>query len=139
VRVIELNDRTRVHGFWFCGGPGVDWLAVILKQGDGAWEAIYRFRFHKDDKHFDSDDERSWYKIAPRADGNPALCGDKAPAILVLSMEHVARNIAAKMGSDLEYVHVDGDGAAAAAALSKTTFAQMREEHTDPRKQKYDA
>jgi len=123
--MIELNDKTRVHGFWFCGMDGIDWLAVVIKQGDGAWEAIWRFRYHKDDKHFDSNDEKMWYRISPQSPG-PELRGDVAPKVLVQSMDTIARKISKKMNSKYEYIHVGGNGAEAAEALSKTSFAQAK-------------
>ena len=129
--MIELTDKTRVHGFWFCGARGIDWLAVVIKQGDGAWEAIYRFRYHVDDKTFDSDDEKHWYKIAPHG-ANPALYGPEAPAVLVQAMTNIAQKISIEFGSKLEYIDVRGDGHAAAVALSKTSFAELRSEPSVP-------
>jgi hypothetical protein len=125
VHMIELNNRTRVHGFWFCGMDGMDWLAVVIKQGDGAWEAIWRFRYHKDDKHFDSNDEKLWYRISPQAPG-AALRADTAPAVLVQSMNKIAAEISKKMETKVEYIAVNGDGHKAAEALSKASFAQVK-------------
>ena len=60
---IEINERTiAVWAVSFMKEDNMDWLA-------GAWEtddeyiAMYRFRYYVDDKTFDSNDKKNWYKM----------------------------------------------------------------------------
>ena len=47
---------------WFCGDGRSDWMGRIFKF-DGAWCAVYRFRYYKDAKAFGSTDEKQWYSV----------------------------------------------------------------------------
>lgn len=59
---IELNEKT--VGIWFMPlEEKQDWLASITEiEPDKKYQLVYRHRYHKDDKAFDSEDEKSWYK-----------------------------------------------------------------------------
>jgi hypothetical protein len=40
-----------------------DWLAAVREiEPDAKYELIYRFRYYKDDKAWDSADKKNWYK-----------------------------------------------------------------------------
>lgn len=58
---IQLDDK--IVGIWFLETmPGQDWMASLREiEPDKKYELVYRFRYHKDDKPFDSADEKSWY------------------------------------------------------------------------------
>lgn len=67
--MIEINEKTFIIGVWqlgFRGGPDHrpgNWLAFLSVPEPGAnISLVYRFRYYEDDKIFDSEDERSWYK-----------------------------------------------------------------------------
>ncbi len=60
--MIEFSEDT--VGIWFVGLPDSDWLASIFIK-DGKACLIYRFRYHVDDKSFDSKDEKNWYTMEP--------------------------------------------------------------------------
>jgi hypothetical protein len=54
----------KIVGVWFLSvAPGVDWLAAVREvEPELKYELTYRFRYHKDDKSFDSKDEKHWYE-----------------------------------------------------------------------------
>lgn len=54
----------KVVGLWYVEiAPKVNWMAVIRElEPDQEYELVYRFRYYKDDKAFDSEDLRSWYR-----------------------------------------------------------------------------
>lgn len=56
---IVLNDAVAI---WSVGLSDGDWLAAVLKTS-GELEAVYRFRWYKDKRTFDSADIKNWYKI----------------------------------------------------------------------------
>jgi len=61
--VSVILDET-IYGLWFIEIPehGQDWLGSIKRNDDGTYTMNYRHRYYKDDKIFDSEDEKSWYK-----------------------------------------------------------------------------
>jgi hypothetical protein len=72
---LALDDK--IVGVWFLAtGPGVDWMASVREiQPDERYQLSYRFRYHKDDKPFDSDDEKHWYKAEIRATRQYVILG----------------------------------------------------------------
>jgi len=71
--MIHLNEN--LVGIWFVGLPGSDWLASISKV-DGEATLVYRFRYHVDDKSFDSEDRKNWYQCTIPASGVERLVDD---------------------------------------------------------------
>lgn len=67
---MNIPEREYVDSIYFTGGNGEDWLARIYKRNGGPWELEYRFRYHVDDKAFDSEDKKSHYH-ATAPDGSP--------------------------------------------------------------------
>lgn len=57
---------------WFCGGRRGDWMGRIFKH-DGKWCAVYRFRYYRDDKAFDSQDRKSWHALVGDNDSEETL------------------------------------------------------------------
>lgn len=60
--MIILDSQT--VGIWFVvPGPGVDWMASVREvTPNEEYQITYRFRYHKDDKAFESADKKSWFK-----------------------------------------------------------------------------
>ena len=56
---IAFNDR--IQGLWYVGWDSGDWMAAVESLDDCA-KIIYRFRWYRDHKVFDSDDVKSWYE-----------------------------------------------------------------------------
>jgi hypothetical protein len=59
--MIELDDK--IVGLWFLyTTEKQDWMLGVRElEPDQKYELIYRFRNYKDDKYFDSEDEKNWY------------------------------------------------------------------------------
>ena len=118
--MIELRATTRVATIWFMDRHDQNWMAIVLKQEDGPWEGIYRFRYFADTKVFDSDDTRSWYRIA-----HETLTEEK----LVEGFDEMATMLSTVGYSDeIRRIQVDGDGAAAQEALAGASWANLRTE-----------
>jgi hypothetical protein len=71
--MIELDDKSYIVGMWFSSNPitNNDWMACIIrdpenKKGFKGWS---RFRYTKDAKIWDSEDEKRWtaFRSAPGA------------------------------------------------------------------------
>lgn len=60
--MITLDEK--VVGIWFLTTtPTQDFLATIREiKPEEEYELVYRFRYIKDEKPFDSDDEKHWYR-----------------------------------------------------------------------------
>lgn len=61
----EIKQDDYILGFWSAGkGNGDSWYCICLKRkDDNQWIGQYAFRYRKDDKIFDSDDEKSRYEF----------------------------------------------------------------------------
>lgn len=60
--MIEIGDAT--IGMWCVSLPAGDWLAHLGRLQDGhTFELVFRFRWYRDDKVFDSADEKSWTRM----------------------------------------------------------------------------
>jgi hypothetical protein len=61
--MITMTEQT--IGIWFMPiQPKQDWLAAATELEPGRlYQLDYRFRYHKDDKFFDSKDEKNWYTM----------------------------------------------------------------------------
>jgi hypothetical protein len=61
----EIKKDDYILGFWSAGdGDGNTWHCICLKSKNGnEWLGRYTFRYKRDDKIFDSDDEKSSYKF----------------------------------------------------------------------------
>lgn len=60
---IEFTEATRA--FWYVDipAPRGNWIAAIDEAPGGGFTAQYRFRWYRDDKDFDSADEKNWWTI----------------------------------------------------------------------------
>lgn len=57
--MIVLDEK--IVGVWFVGYEKTDLLAAIRElKRDEEYELTFRFRYHKDEKIFDSKDEKHW-------------------------------------------------------------------------------
>lgn len=65
---IEIKQGRYFLGMWFLRGDGLDFLASVFRDSGQAFRCIYRFRYYKDDKVFDSKDKKSWYEFRFRRD-----------------------------------------------------------------------
>lgn len=58
---ININDN--IVGMWFMSlTPMSDYLAGLSRDGT-AFRLLFRFRYYKDDKAWDSKDEKSWHEV----------------------------------------------------------------------------
>jgi hypothetical protein len=56
---MELNEKTRK--FWYKDLPGGN-IVATLSVDDNEAKLVYRFRWYRDDKAFDSADKKSFYE-----------------------------------------------------------------------------
>lgn len=118
--MIKFSEDT--IGVWYVQIPEGDWLASIFKE-DGKPCLVYRFRYYVDDKSFDSDDEKNWYKMEPK-DGDADL--DK----LIETTRMVAGLTAARADSEVyELMMKDFDDSSAFfKEFQKAPFVSIQEE-----------
>jgi hypothetical protein len=66
-KMIEITEKT--VGIWFLSlGEKSDWMCAVTEVvPDEKYEIKYRFCYYEDDKHFDSEDRKSWYSAAAEA------------------------------------------------------------------------
>lgn len=78
---MEFDGKT--VGLWFLPiAETQDWMCMAREiEPDLKYEIVYRFRYYKDDKAFDSKDEKSWYRAT--------VAGTRA--FVIASLRTVAR------------------------------------------------
>lgn len=99
--MIDLSPETYIYGIWFCGMEGTDWMACLSKKIDGPWEFTYRHRYYADDKAFDSDDRKSWYKWTAK-DGS-----DENLQVFLKGINPVAGMIEQRFGNPMDFIHLE--------------------------------
>ena len=52
-----------LHYIWAHQIPGGDYLGAYRTLPNGKAELVWRFRYHVDDKTFDSKDTKNWYRL----------------------------------------------------------------------------
>lgn len=65
--MIEFKPDSYIVGLWYSENPQTldNWMCAVWKdKDDERWNVFYRMRYKKDDKIFDSKDEKSWYGFA---------------------------------------------------------------------------
>lgn len=119
--MIEFSDDT--VGIWFVGLPDSDWLASIFMKDDKPC-LVYRFRYHVDDKSFDSKDEKNWYHMEP----NETHAGDLDKLLEVV--RSIASLMAAKADTEVYEIMMENfaDVGAFLEEFRKAPFVSIEEE-----------
>jgi hypothetical protein len=128
--MLELTEDTLVDTIFFVGGQfpdgsTMDWLGHVSKQPGEPWRMEYRFRYHEDDKDFDSDDRKSWYAYV---NNDPA----KGPEELVQALQMVALLTCKQYEGELWILEVKGNGMAAKEMLEQQPWCHMKEAPLEP-------
>jgi len=70
--MIEIDENSYVVGMWWASDPVTNnnWLCCVQrsKTNPKCFEGHYRFRYHEDDKIFDSKDRKSWVSFVSKED-----------------------------------------------------------------------
>lgn|GEM_PF-2890071 len=60
--ILDIVEGRYFLAVWFVAGAGMDFLGAVFRDaGEKRFHLKYRFRYYRDDKAFDSDDEKSVY------------------------------------------------------------------------------
>ncbi len=98
---ISIGDGTYLVGLWFTGNEDVDWMMTVYrKKGEKNFRGEYRFRYHVDDKNFDSDDVKHWTDIDFK---------DNSEEDIVMKTHLIANELGVQMGQKTEFVSVRSD------------------------------
>jgi phage terminase Nu1 subunit (DNA packaging protein) len=119
--MIEFTEDT--VGIWFVGLPDSDWLASIFME-NGKPCLVYRFRYHVDDKSFDSKDQKNWYRMEP----NEGEAGDVAKLVEVV--RSIAGLMAVRGDSEVYEIMMENfaDVGAFLEEFKKAPFVSIEEE-----------
>jgi hypothetical protein len=101
---MELKEKDYLIGIWWFPLPnneGDVMGSVVKKHETGKWHLEYRFRYHKDDKVFDSEDRKSWY--------DATMDGNTPEKVVFESTDKLFNIFAMKAGSIIDYFDVRGD------------------------------
>lgn len=118
---INVTEDTYVSHGWFLPGGDKDFLMFVYRPTkDLDFKLIYRFRYYKDDKHFDSEDESSAYTVSSQG----------GEAVLVAAADHIIEVLeAAGFNSEQQEkyrVHIDGGSDAFLEKWCTLPFAHVK-------------
>jgi hypothetical protein len=101
---IEFKEGRYIAAIAFIGSDEHprDWMATLWKDAEGPWRCDYRFRYYKDDKSFDSEDEKNWYAFAAPDDWTK----ERAVAFLKSMADQLVEK---GFGSELSWLTPDSD------------------------------
>ncbi len=123
---LAFTERTYVECFWFLDlGDRKDFMGCLFHQGDEQWQVKYRFRYHHDQKVFDSDDVRSWYVIKSHAN---MLSPERVRGDLFETMQSTTAQLGERCKARVELAMVRGDGLAAVRAINAQRWGHVRME-----------
>jgi hypothetical protein len=119
--MLELRDNTHIDMVFFLAGEGYDWLAYIYRHGEGPWEATHRIRIVKDNKVWNSQDEKKFWALKAE-DGNEATRDGLRQALA-----DVAAVTALTYGRPtiVDTVHVGGGYEAFTKAMSSKSWCNL--------------
>lgn len=100
----EINEQTL--GIWYVQIGTSDWMASVWLKDDGTAEGGYRWRHYRDDKAFDSKDEKNWYTLKQKS-AEPV-----DPLVLIESVSEMARFIEKMEPNTKRYELIRGSGSA---------------------------
>ena len=63
---VEFTENTIATWFVAYGDGSADWQMTVTRKDDGSFDIVYRFRYYKDNKAWDSQDEKNWYRYTAK-------------------------------------------------------------------------
>lgn len=116
----ELREHTHIYKLWYVElGDKGNLLGMVLRDPPDEWRLEYRFRWYRDKKVFNSDDERSFYGFkAKEPDARDRLV-DSFDTMLAM----VATNWP---NATISRVHIDKAGQAARDMLLAQPWAHTK-------------
>ena len=99
---MEIREDDYILGFWFAEAEnGDNWLMLLLRRGE-KYIGQYRFRYKKDDKVFDSKDEKSFYSFS-------AKTKDIAEGEMIKKINQIFEIVKLRYPLRAKYIEVKGD------------------------------
>lgn len=125
--MIEIRPGMYFVGIWQAAINGGDFMAAMWRNDqDHVWEAKYRFRYHKDDKVFNSQDTRKWYRLRSQDDSYT----EKEKMKYALDQLMVAGEALGYM-TDTSYTECEGDGAKMMELMSGPDMPTFHVRHAE--------
>lgn len=115
--MIEIKMDNYYIGVWTAqvtGSRPGDWMAMAWREPDGKWYLKYRFRYHVDDRKFNSGDERRWYAFEWKDDAAADIEQKITEAVQTL----LATGIVTGRFAESRFIECRGDGHKMAALLT---------------------
>ena len=68
----NITEQGRYAVLWYAENEEHNYMALVHQdEPGGPWKLTYRFRYFKDDKVFDSEDEKHWYEAVDKENPGP--------------------------------------------------------------------
>ncbi len=128
--MIEINPENYYIGMWFFElpkhfsrfGNGGDFMMCVSrkKTEPTTWKIVFRFRHKKDDRIWDSDDEKSWYS---------ATATNKTEAQIEQDMHDYIKTIGVVAHEIGDFFPIHGDGDEFARKITESPPKWMHAKH----------
>lgn len=121
--IFEMRKGRYVAAIGFVAKPRVqDWQCFVFRDGAEPFQITYRFRYYRDDKAFDSADERSAYHAQAQASDSEERIVAAMKNVAAMLMEH-------GFGSFQDWLYPrSADANVTFAMLKSRSWAHVREE-----------
>lgn len=118
--MIEIRETSQFWHMWFVASKEADWLAMLFKHEGESWQCVYRFRYYKDKRAFDSEDVKSWYTIeTDSTESTP-------PEGLVTAISKIAGLTASQFNGEVHSIPIRGNGIKAGEILMAEPWAHAQ-------------
>lgn len=123
--IFKIYPDTEVDTLWWGGIPNGDLCGLLLRQAGEDWKLIYRFRYHRDEKAWDSADEKSVYVMGIPPDMGVDRASDLFTEVLATAQATICSTGEDRFDLRAYPINARGDAAAAAvqAAIGRHAHA----------------
>lgn len=95
---LVMTDKSYIVSIWMGNSPieklPADWMGILYNDEKG-WHFSYRFRYHMDDKVFNSDDVKYWYHglLQPEPVDAPEITRDELAVLLRTQIDDIVKTM----------------------------------------------
>jgi hypothetical protein len=128
--IVKLDHDTYVRAMWHMFGEHFDVMGWMYRPKGKPWDIGYRFRHYKDDRAFDSADEKSVYRIGPKDQSDMSELSEQEQEQIIAAFDHVFSTLCEIQRrtwplATWERIDVKGSGTDAGLQLQLRKWAHM--------------
>lgn len=118
---IEIKNGYYYIGYWYGSFDNGDVFGIAWKEPHGSWQLKYRFRYHKDDRIWNSCDVKNWYHLTAK-DGSL----DEAKRLKTRMTTVLQLGVAHNVLTGMSFTECEGDGERMLQLLMDKPYLHIR-------------